>query len=158
MPSDAPYDADVPKNKALKQILAENLTALMKTRGMSQVHVAAKARNKGHEIDQTTVGRVARAAMPTTIDKIEAIAAAFELEAWQLLVPDLNTEDLPRLVPKIGKVAELLAELEPSRRQYSVADSTAHAAREPGPGPHRFHGREGESPTHRTTGKKRFVR
>lgn len=108
MPSRTSYDADMHRNKALKQVLADNVSAVMRARQLKQQHVAALARQKGYVIDQTTVGRIARAAIPTTVDKLHAIAAAFGLEPWLLLVQDLDHDSLPNL----GDAALLVDERE----------------------------------------------
>lgn len=97
MPRLATYYADAPRNKALKDVLAENVRAAMAAKGMKQQHVAALAKQKGMPIDQTTVGRIARAEIPTTVEKLQALAAGLGLEPWQLLLDGLDMKHLPQL-------------------------------------------------------------
>lgn len=87
----------MPKNKPLRVVLGENVSALMKQKGMNQVKVEAAARKAGFAINQTTVSRVMRAgkpnasreeaSYPTTVDSVEAIATAIGEPPFRLLVP-----------------------------------------------------------------------
>lgn len=97
MPSSIAYYADVPKNKPLKLVLGENVTKVMKAKKLSQSNVAALAKQKASKIDQTTVGRIAKATMPTTVDTLDPLAVALGYEPWQLLVPDFDPANPPKL-------------------------------------------------------------
>lgn len=88
------YAAKMPKNKPLKELLGENVRAVMKARRVSQPKVAAIAKKRGTPIDQTTVGRIARAEFPATMDTLEAMANGLGLEPWQLLLPELKVEQI----------------------------------------------------------------
>ena len=79
----------------MKQVVAENVAALMKDRRLKQQHVAALAKQRGAPIDQTTVGRIARAEIPTTVDKLHAVALGIGVEPWQLLIDGLDPKALP---------------------------------------------------------------
>ena len=75
--------------------LARNLEALMRTRPelKSQPKVAAKA-----GISQSSVGRMFRAEASVTMGHLEAVAHAFGCEPWQLLVPQFDPHNPPRLL------------------------------------------------------------
>jgi transcriptional regulator with XRE-family HTH domain len=92
MPSPRAYYADVPRNKTLRQVLADNLSAAMKAKKLSQPKVAAAAKSAGRKIDQTTVGRIARGEIPTTVDTLDALAAGVGFEPWQLLMEGFSPE------------------------------------------------------------------
>lgn len=110
MPRLTIYYADVPRNKDIKHVLAENVRAVMTAKRLKQKHVSAIAKQRGEQIDQTTVGRIARAEIPTTVEKLAALAAGLGYEPWQLLVPNLNTDAPPalgaRLKPDEGDLLE----------------------------------------------------
>lgn len=76
------------------QVLAENLDRLMLATPEfgTQPKVAAKAK-----INQKTVWRIANCLNEPSTDKVERIAAVFGLEAWQLLVPNLQPGRKPEL-------------------------------------------------------------
>lgn len=92
MPSSRAYYADVPRNKTLRQVLADNLSAAMKAKKLSQPKVAAAAKSAGRKIDQTTVGRIARGEIPTTVDTLDALAAGVGFEPWQLLMEGFSPD------------------------------------------------------------------
>ena len=85
------YIAEMPKNKSLKEIVGENVKAVMTVKKLSQPKVAAAAKKSGTPVDQTTVGRVCRAEFPATLDTLEAIANGLGVPAWQCVLP--NGED-----------------------------------------------------------------
>jgi transcriptional regulator with XRE-family HTH domain len=80
-------------NKSAKQILAGNLEALMERDGYSQSKLAAKAQKiGGSKVAQTTISNMLNpnSTISPKIDSIEAIAAVWKLQAWQLLHPTLG--------------------------------------------------------------------
>lgn len=76
----------------MERILAANLGALMAAHPelRTQAAVAAATRKAGLKIDQKTVSRILKADHAVQIDTLQAIAAAFGIEPYQLLVPGLN--------------------------------------------------------------------
>lgn len=58
-----------------------------------------------------TIDRLRRAEAATGIDNIGAIAAAFDLQPWQLLVPDLQPTNPPVLVVETPEMKALFATL-----------------------------------------------
>lgn len=117
MPNDAQYYADVPRNKPLKQVLAENLTSAMRVKKLSQPKVSAEAKRAGHKIDQTTVGRIQRADIPTTVDTLDALAAGVGFAPWQLLVEGFDAE-------KPAATSELMSDERELLENYRSAKGT----------------------------------
>ena len=77
-----------------KAVLAANLKALMdhSPAYSSQVAVAKAAR-----CDQKTVSRLLRQEQAATVDLLDAIAAVFGLESWQLLTENLDPSNPPKV-------------------------------------------------------------
>lgn len=78
----------------LRQVLRENLRTLMKNNndeGQSDLH-----RRSG--VAQSTIGRIlADEGENARIETLERIAKAYGLNAWQLLIPDINPKNPPML-------------------------------------------------------------
>ena len=104
------------KGAPVEQILASNLTALMaanKLRLGTQKKVAAAT---GNRIDQKTVSRIKNAKVRVQIDTLAALAQAFDLEPYQLLVPNLNPKN-PQVLRVLSPAEEnLYRALEEARK------------------------------------------
>ena len=81
-----------------RDVLAENLRALMKkskdrngTLGTIEQVAEASGVSKG------VVERMTKAQSNTGIDHLQGIAKAFEMEAWQLMIPGLDATNPPML-------------------------------------------------------------
>lgn len=92
------YSAEMPKNKKLKEIVGENVKAVMTEKKLSQPKVSAAAKKVGTPVDQTTVGRVCRAEFPATVDTLEAIANGLDVPAWHLFLEHLSEPGLLELL------------------------------------------------------------
>ena len=78
----------------LRQILSRNLIALMESdANLDTLQKLADRTKLGHG----TIDRVKKAQVAATIDTVECIAKAFNLEAWQLLVRDITPGNPPAL-------------------------------------------------------------
>lgn len=95
-------------------ILAKNLRALMEAArcGLNTQAKVAAATNRrqggaARGVDQTTVSRILRAEHRVQIDTLEAIAAAYELEPYQLLVPGLDPKN-PQILRALSPEEENL--------------------------------------------------
>ena len=103
----AKKSADPPQKSptAIAQLLSDNLKKLMEASehltAQGDVGTAAKT-------DQTTIGRILNMTISPTLDKVDAIARAFGLEAWQLLTPGLHPTNPPLLVQQSAEVLKLL--------------------------------------------------
>lgn len=107
------------KQRNSKAILAKNLAVLMSKHGWKQDVVAKKTRGK---MDQTTVGRIKAAKVSTSTEKIDALAAVFEIEPWMLLVPDLDPANLPVLRDATSQERELWKKIEDSAKLLGLLD------------------------------------
>lgn len=98
MPSKS-SDTSLMKKGAL-QIVSENLRALMVHAGI--VNARGEPNQSGmkraHNIDQRTVGRILSCEMNLSVQKLDEVAHAFGLRAWQLLIPDLDPKNPPVFV------------------------------------------------------------
>lgn len=95
--------------------LAENLRALMNATPDLNSQPKVGKRSK---IDQRTVGRILNCENSPTLKQIDALAEAFGLLPWQLLVPNLDpanvpavslTQDERELYQRLSLAAETLA-------------------------------------------------
>lgn len=71
--------------------LAANLKALMEHHKIESQGALGKLAG----VSQSTVGRMLAGDHASQIDRVQKVAAAFELSAWQLLVPGLEPTNLP---------------------------------------------------------------
>lgn len=88
MPPDATME-DMPKNIA-GTVLASNLRALMDAKQDTQVDLSKRS-----GINQGLISRILRAEHAVRIDTLENLARAYDLAAWQLLVPNLDPSNPP---------------------------------------------------------------
>lgn len=78
--------------------LSANLTALMENdRELTTDAKVAKAAG----VDQKTVWRMVAKSNSATLDKIAKVAAAFDLQTWQLLVPGLEPTNPPVVITRV---------------------------------------------------------
>lgn len=74
-------NATVPgMSKSLKEIIRSNLRRLMEQRGWSQPELSRRS-----GVSQTYIGKILRGESVPTVDKVEALAAAFKLDALELM-------------------------------------------------------------------------
>lgn len=66
----------------IREILARNLRALRRQRGLSQEELAHRA-----NMDRTYVSSLERGVYAATIDMVDKLARALDAEAWELLRP-----------------------------------------------------------------------
>jgi transcriptional regulator with XRE-family HTH domain len=67
---------------SVRQVLATNLRRLRNDRGWSQEDLGAES-----GLHRTFVGAVERAERNVSLDNVDKLAAALDVEAWQLLRP-----------------------------------------------------------------------
>ena len=83
-------------------VLADILDRLM--RGSkdyaTQPAVARKAK-----VDQKTIWRILNKANEPSLDKLERIAAVFDLQPWQMLVPGLEPTSPPAIAERVAEPA-----------------------------------------------------
>lgn len=73
------------KGEPVEKVLAANVRALMKAHAWTQAKLA-----KAAGIDQTTISRILAAKHKVQLDTLGAIAHAFDIEPYQLLIHGLN--------------------------------------------------------------------
>lgn len=126
--------------RPVREVLAANLEALMDHAELSQPGVVQAARRAGFTLDQTTVGRALNNSHTASIATVEALAAAFGREAWEMLTPNLDprrqvrlasegaveAEVLKRLQSLLDEAARLQVSDEKARSGPSVADPYPH--------------------------------
>jgi transcriptional regulator with XRE-family HTH domain len=93
-----PYPYEVTAKASIRDVLAENVLALMEERGWKQTRVA-----KEGGLAQRTVSNVLNKTNDPGTEIIEALGRAFGVPGWTLLIPKvpgkiLNSQELPNLV------------------------------------------------------------
>lgn len=113
----------IKRNLALRKVISTNLRALMAATPELATEKALRAVTKlgGGSIDGARQGN-----RNTGIDTIDLIARAFGLQAWQLLVPDLDPANIPALRSRNSEMA-LYRELE-KKIQSAVHESVSDYA------------------------------
>ena len=114
--------------KPASEIIAENLAAAMLDRHMvnpvnGQPSQSALAR-KAH-VDQRTVGRILNREQSPTIEMLEKLAHALDLDAWQMMIPSLDPKNPPvfvlsRLERDFYRRLDELRCAEPPTHRYNV--------------------------------------
>lgn len=89
------------------KVLAENVRRLIDYHEASENRIAQIKR-----FSQTTLNRITHGQGAARLSSVEALAKAFGLDAWQLLVPDLDPRNPPTLdsVLKASEALEALYE------------------------------------------------
>ena len=104
------------KGPPVEDILAKNLAALMRANKKELGTQGQVAMATGKVIDQTTVGRILKAKHKVQIDTLQALATAFGVEPYQLLIPDLDPKN-PQILRALSKAEEnLYKALEEARK------------------------------------------
>ena len=90
----------------MRQVLALNVAQLMELHyKLSTNRPRALARDAG--VSLSTVQRILSAQTGASLDNVEAVAAAFQLSAYQLLIPNLHPDN-PQVVHGATKDEERL--------------------------------------------------
>lgn len=104
--------------------------ALVDPRTFLWANICALMRNKEPSLDAVveatgvgrgTVQRIRDGEAATRLTSLNAIAEAFDIEVWQLLVPGLDPDHLPRVVAP-GSVEERLARLEAASSPFATPE------------------------------------
>ena len=98
------------------QILRANVQALMEQRGLTIKGVVKISQALGGSLTNGTVGRIVQKDYTGVVrmNWLDELAKVFEIEPWQLLMPDLQptlareTENLKRLVSDVNRSIEAL--------------------------------------------------
>lgn len=96
---------EVPTVSRSALVLRGNLSALMKAN--KELNSNPKvARKTG--LSTSSVSRLLNGQVDATLETVEKLAQAFQLSAWQLLVPDIEPDNLPALQPRTKQEQRLL--------------------------------------------------
>lgn len=79
-----------------RAILAQNLKALMGNPNGPNSQSELKRRSG---VSQATIGRILRKEAAATVETLAALAGAYGLEGWQLMVPGMHPTNPPVLQP-----------------------------------------------------------
>lgn len=100
-----------------RQIVSENLKNLMESDEKNKISQAELKRRSG--VDQRYIGRILAREYSVSVDILDKLARAFDLQAWQLLVPGLDptnppinhiTESEKRLYERLKEAARMVME------------------------------------------------
>lgn len=111
------YPDRMGKPPPIRAVLAANLRALMSRQHpeMTEHELARLAKRHGGELSQSTVHWMLHGQTSCGVDHLATLAMVFELEPWQLLVPDLDPTDPPVL----ASVSKRLEAFQATLRQQS---------------------------------------
>lgn len=97
----------------------ETLAANIKTLMGAHTELRTDGRlGKAAGIDQKTVWRIVNKKNEPTLEQLSAIAKAYRVEPWQLLVPGMDATNLPVLQPVTAAERELYKRLKETVEAY----------------------------------------
>lgn len=105
-----------------RDILARNLRTLMDARGMSQRELASTS-----GVSQGQLSAILNTASACSIEAAEALARAFGLHGWHLLLHDLPKDLIDS--PRIGQMVEGYLKLNGEGREFIDAAMRRETAR-----------------------------
>ncbi len=79
----------------LRDILARNLSRLIERDSPPGEPLSIRAWAQGKNLNDRLIHRLVKADHAVTLDKLDEIAAACGLQAWHLLLPDLDINNPP---------------------------------------------------------------
>ena len=80
---------------ATRDILADNLRRLIARDARPGERLSIRAWAMGRGLDVRLIDRLTKRKHAVTLDKLEELAAAVNMEPWQLLFPDLDPSSPP---------------------------------------------------------------
>jgi DNA-binding Xre family transcriptional regulator len=106
---------------SLQETLGKNLAALMRrTPALSSPKKLAARIGTS----KSTVERIREGAVACQLDTLQAIAKAFELQPWQLLVPGLDPSNAPMLRHEDERLKALYASLRVASERIAEYEKT----------------------------------
>lgn len=143
----------------IRAILAANVAALMRYAADRQTGepVSRNALARASGLSRTTIQRVVNAdESAAAIDTVCAIAAAYKLHAWQLLVPGLDPSNPPVILitDTERQLHERLRQVAREFERHLAAEPASQGAPE-GPDSHRAREPSPDAPAPRAGGKPR---
>ena len=119
----------MPSNK----VLSENFLALMRAHPRLWTYRLITAAGGG---SNGTLDRIKRQDGNTGINQLDMLAETFRVDAWQLLVPDLDPANPPRLVDAsplaadLAKMFDAIVDEDQRRKAYSMCVQLMQFARQ----------------------------
>jgi len=101
------------KGEPVQKVIAENVRALMDAgrNGLrTQQAIAKAAKDAGFPIDQKSVSRVLKADSAPQVDTVQGIAAAYDIEPYQLMIPRLDPKN-PQILRMLSPAEEAFYKL-----------------------------------------------
>lgn len=94
-------------NMSARTILAANIQKLMAMNAelSSLVKVASEAKRRGHTVSKNAVDSARTGSHAVNMDTLDGLARAFDMEAWQLLVPNMSPDN-PPVLRSIGETED----------------------------------------------------
>lgn len=119
------YRQEMKARPDLRTVVAHNVRALMDRRGWTQKQLEAESKVSQRHISSVVNGKAA-----LTYDTLDALAAAFKLPGWLLLLPELPVELLDS--QKIPLLVGFYRDAGPEGRELvgRLAEREAHHNRE----------------------------
>ena len=99
-----------------RRVLQDNLNALM--RAHSSLSTNTKVATKAM-VGSGTISRLRNAEVAASTDMLDALATAFALQPWQLLLPGLDPENLSELPSMSADERELFEKIKQLIRSYN---------------------------------------
>jgi transcriptional regulator with XRE-family HTH domain len=99
-----------------RNLLSKNITSLME--GHADLSTI-KLLNARSGVPTGTLDRIRRGVVNAGVDHLDAIARAFDLEVWQLFVPDMDVKNPPLLASVSERQRELWEKLRDSAEQLA---------------------------------------
>jgi len=108
-----------------REIISANINRLMKAHGITDHKRLAALAMVGH----STVHRMRNEEVSSSVDILAKIAAVFGLQAWQMLVPDMDPNNKPELAEPTGvgyqRVTTIYKALDDDGRAFLDNSATA---------------------------------
>lgn len=102
------YHCFVPESRATRDVLADNLNRLMLAYPSLDSNPKLAKRSK---LGVGTIARVRNSDAAATLDTLDKLAGCFDLQPWQMLVPDLDPKSPPVLRSMSPAESELFERL-----------------------------------------------
>lgn len=103
----------------VSSVLAQNLRAIMNSHPMFNTRQSLSKRTKG-AVSPRTIGSMLNGSGNPTIGSIEAVAAVYHLEVWELLLPGLDPAKISKTVSE--SEAKWARQIEAGMRQLGLTE------------------------------------
>ena len=112
------YYANVNTRPDVQKIIAKNIRTLLDAK-FNEIDTQTKLAKKSGVV-QKTISRILSCGISTSVECMDGIAAAFQLETWQLFVINLDPHNLPILGTLSEKQKALYKQLVQAAKELGV--------------------------------------